>query len=282
NHIPIINISSPNPRGISNNYFKEFNVNKEGLILNNSKDLFTLSELAGLINGNIHLKDKEASLILNQITGDHLSTLLGFIEIAGRKADLIIANPNGITCNGCGFINSSSSTLSTGSISLEEINKLNDLKDLNNHLTMMVQRGHINIEALNASNIPILNLIARSLKVKGDLLANSLHMILGSNQVQIDLSKQSSILLYEPIEITDEATSKTKIALALDVAYLGSIVSKSIYLVATEEGIGVKNSGRIAMMASEQEGDGGFIIDVNGKVEISKPKEAYEAYKQEQ
>ncbi|PAF53610.1 hypothetical protein BKH42_05385 [Helicobacter sp. 13S00482-2] len=36
------------------------------------------------------------------------------------------------------------------------------------------------------------------------------------------------------------------------------------------------------MMASEQEGDGGFIIDVNGKVEISKPKEAYEAYKQEQ
>ncbi|MDO7253328.1 hemagglutinin repeat-containing protein [Helicobacter cappadocius] len=320
NNIDIVNISTPNDAGISNNYFKEFNVSKSGLIFNNSKDLITSTELAGLINGNSHLKDKEASLILNQITGNHISELLGYMEIAGKSADLIIANPNGISCNGCGFINSSSATLTTGSISLEELNRLNDLRDLSKHLNMMVQRGHINIEALNASNIPTLNIIAQSLSVNKNLLTNKLNIILGNNKVGIDISKNASILLYEPVEIPidsynindndsnnqsnindsndsdnhlnsindpnhtkeDKATSKTKTALALDVAYLGSILSRSIYLVATTEGIGVKNSGRIATIASEQEGDGGFVINVNGKVEIAKAKEAYEAYKQEQ
>lgn len=207
------------------------------------------------------------------------------MEIAGKGADLILANPNGITCDGCGFINSSSSTLTTGRISLEEINRLNDLKDLNYHLNVMVTRGHINIEALNSSNIPTLNLIAKSLFVNKNLLANKLNIILGTNKVDIDISKNASILLYEPIEIPDDinesdsndintysssndpneqdknkndkedkATSKTKTALALDVAYLGSTLAHSIYLVATEKGIGVKNSGRIATLASEKRG----------------------------
>lgn len=292
NNIDIINIATPNNAGISNNYFKEFNVPESGVIFNNSKNLITSSKLAGLINGNIHLKDKEASLILNQVTGNNISELLGMMEIAGKTADLIIANPNGITCNGCGFINSSSSTLTTGSVSLEELHRLNELRDLSNHLNIMVQRGHINIEALNASNIPTLNLIAKNLSINKNLLANKLNIILGTNKVGVDISKNASILLYEPIEIPndinennsndinqnkednqDGATSKTKTALALDVAYLGSALSGSIYLVATEKGIGVKNSGRIATLASEKEGDGGFVIDVNGKVEIAKPKE---------
>lgn len=65
NNIPIINIASPNNAGISNNYYKEFNVTQSGIIFNNSKDLITSSELAGFINGNINLKEKEASVILN-------------------------------------------------------------------------------------------------------------------------------------------------------------------------------------------------------------------------
>lgn len=300
NNIDIINIATPNDAGISSNYYKEFNVSKSGVIFNNSKDLITSTQLAGFINGNVHLRDKEASLILNQVTGNNISELLGFMEIAGKRADLIIANANGITCDGCGFINSSSATLSTGRIALEEINRLNDLKDFNHHLNVMVQRGHINIEALNSSNIPTLNLIARTLFINKNLLANKLNIILGTNKVGIDLSKNASLLLYEPIEIPndlnennsndlnlndssssdlnqqdkeDKATSKTKTALALDVAYLGSALSHSIYLVATEKGIGVRNSGRIATLASEKEGDGGFIINVNGKVEIAKPRE---------
>lgn len=287
--IDIVNISTPNQAGISNNYFKELNVSQQGLIFNNAKDLMSNTQLAGWIASNPHLKEHSAKLILNQITSHHTSQLLGFMEIAGKQAEFILANPNGITCNGCGFINASSATLSTGSISLEEINRLNDFKDLNQRLHMIVQRGHINIEALNTSNIPLLNIIAQSMKVNGDVLANKLNLILGKNDVAFDIKNNASILLYEPITISKgetnsnnsdnkKDTSDSDTALALDVEYLGSILAKSIYLVATEEGIGVKNSGQIASIASDRDGDGGFVIDVNGRVEISQPKEAIKDY----
>lgn len=112
NGIPVVEIADANKAGISNNYFTDFNVGAEGLIFNNSKDLFVNTTLAGYINGNSNLT-QEASLILTQVTGSNPSSLLGVMEIAGKRADLIIANPNGITCKACGVLNAKSFTLST-------------------------------------------------------------------------------------------------------------------------------------------------------------------------
>ena len=272
NGIPVVDIADANNAGISNNYFTDFNVGKEGLIFNNSKDLFVNTTLAGYINGNSNLTN-EASLILTQVTGSNPSSLLGVMEIAGKRADLIIANPNGITCNGCGVLNAKSFTLSTGVISQEEIDRVNNINELNKTLTMMTQRGHINIEALNASNVEKLNIIAKSASVNGNLLASDLQFILGENKVFFDLSNKSdaSLLLYEAIT-TKNAEGEEQKALALDVAHLGSVVANSIYLVATDEGVGVKNSGTMATIGSKEEGDGGFVIDVNGIVTISAPQ----------
>lgn len=272
NGIPVVDITDANNAGISNNYFTDFNVGKEGLIFNNSKDLFVNTTLAGYINGNSNLTN-EASLILTQVTGSNPSSLLGVMEIAGKRADLIIANPNGITCNGCGVLNAKSFTLSTGVISQEEIDRVNNINELNKTLTMMTQRGHINIEALNASNVEKLNIIAKSASVNGNLLASDLQFILGENKVVFDLSNKSdaSLLLYEAIT-TKNAEGEEQKALALDVAHLGSVVANSIYLVATDEGIGVKNSGTMATIGSKESGDGGFVIDVNGVVTISTPQ----------
>lgn len=272
NAVPIVEIADANKAGISNNYFTDFNVGVEGLIFNNSKDLFVNTTLAGYIQGNSNLT-QEASLILNQVTGSNPSSLLGVMEIAGKRADLIIANPNGITCKACGVLNAQSFTLSTGVISQAEIERVANSQDIRKTLTMMTERGHINIEALNASNVAKLNLIAKSVSVNGNLLAQDLQLILGKNKVFFDVNKQSdaSLLLYETITTRGEGGEEQK-ALALDVAHLGSVVAKSIYLVATEEGVGVRNSGSMATIGSKEEGDGGFVIDVNGIVTLSTPQ----------
>ncbi|GAA7257200.1 hypothetical protein HpCK38_14600 [Helicobacter pylori] len=281
NGISVIDIADANNAGISNNYFTDFNVGKEGLIFNNSKDLFVNTTLAGYINGNSNLSN-EASLILTQVTGSNPSSLLGVMEIAGKRADLIIANPNGITCNGCGVLNAKSFTLSTGVISQEEINRVDHINELNKTLTMMTQRGHINIEALNTSNTAKLNIIAKSALVSGNLIANDLQLILGENKVFFDLSNKSdaSLLLYEAIT-TKNAKGEEQKALALDVTHLGSVVANSIYLIATDEGVGVRNSGTLATTGSKIKGDGGFVIDVNGIVTISAPENAKSTLDQE-
>ena len=79
--------------------------------LNNSN----YSQLTGgNISGNLNIIGNPASLILNQVTSNNGSFLVGTAEVVGNQAGIIIANPNGITCSGCSFINSSGVHLVTG------------------------------------------------------------------------------------------------------------------------------------------------------------------------
>jgi filamentous hemagglutinin len=109
NNVPIVNIAAPNFGGLSHNKFTDYNVNQNGLILNNaigSQNGIAQTQIGGLINDNANLKNSgAASVILNEVTSNNISQINGYTEIAGKKADLILANPNGIQMNGAGFIN---------------------------------------------------------------------------------------------------------------------------------------------------------------------------------
>jgi filamentous hemagglutinin len=112
--VSVVDIATPNSRGLSHNRYRHFNVDKQGAILNNSAANVS-TQLAGWIAGNPSLAPgAEASLILNEVTHANRSQLHGAMEVAGNAADVVLANPYGITCNGCGFINIPRMTLSTG------------------------------------------------------------------------------------------------------------------------------------------------------------------------
>ena len=112
----VIDIAEPNSNGLSDNQVDDFDVNAEGTILNNSAVGGTAQFRSTDVEGNSNITaGREASLILFQITGSTVSDLGGTIEVFGGNAGLIIANPNGIVCTGCAFINANRLDLVTGS-----------------------------------------------------------------------------------------------------------------------------------------------------------------------
>ena len=112
------------------------------------------TQLGGYIIGNSNLNGRAATVILNEVNGGSPSQLRGYTEVAGQGAHVILANPHGISCDGCGFINTPKVTLSTGRPILE-----------NGRLARYdVEGGAIAIEGrgLNASNVSQFELITRS------------------------------------------------------------------------------------------------------------------------
>ncbi|KSW25401.1 hypothetical protein AOX63_17070 [Pseudomonas sp. ADP] len=245
NGVPIVNIATPNGSGLSHNKFSDYNVGQQGLILNNATGKTQGTQLGGIVIGNPNLKGRAAQKILNEVTGASPSQLKGYTEVAGQGAHVIVANPHGITCNGCGFINTPRATLSTGKPILagERLQGYD------------VDGGEIAIEGagLNASNLEQFELITRSAKLNADLYAKQLTVVAGRNTVDA----QTLAATAKP----DDGSAKPQ--LAIDSSALGGMYANTIRLVGTEQGVGVKLAGNMAASA------GDIRIDANGKLELA-------------
>ncbi|MBL4799488.1 MAG: filamentous hemagglutinin N-terminal domain-containing protein [Oleispira sp.] len=241
--VPVINIVAPNNSGLSHNKYQDFDVTEDGIVFNNS--LVTgNSRLAGRVIANPLFGGRTASIILNEVTGASESELKGLMEIFGDKANIIIANPNGITCNGCGFINTQRATITTGTPDFTE----GKLKfDIDGGLIRFEGEGHSYRSFINEMDV-----LAQYIDISGDISTkNRLSLVAG--RFIFDYSKSiaggSLTEWVEPKEY--DAIKTTGRVLAIDGTIFGAMQAGQIDIMGTEQGLGVKVDGYLFAQADD-------------------------------
>ncbi len=248
NGINVINIAKPNPNGISKNTYTDFNISSEGVVFNNSTSEGR-SRLAGIILGNSNYTiGDSARLILNQVTSSNSSSLEGFGEVFGSNAGVIIANPNGISCSGCGFINASQVSLITGTVNDDSISSGNPTFNINNDNKITISG-----DGFNGSEVDYLNLVSRYHSIQAQITAKEKIRILSGNNT------------YDSNNFTLNST--TGVAqngeFAVDISALANMQAGSIIVIGTEKGLGVNSQGRVVASLS------GVEIDSAGKMVLN-------------
>ncbi|TEW81144.1 filamentous hemagglutinin N-terminal domain-containing protein [Serratia marcescens] len=229
NGLPQVNITAPNQAGVSHNQYQQFDVDTKGAILNNSA-VMTSTQMAGMIQGNPNLNPNSAParVILNEVNSNNPSQLRGFMEVAGSKAQVIVANPAGIVCNGCGTINAGRMTLTTGKPQLNADGSVAGYQ---------VERGVVRIEGggLNGDarhDTEYVDILARAVEVNAGVWAKEgVSVVAGRNRVSAD-GKTAKPL-------SDDGSTRPE--LAIDMGQMGGMYSGSIRMIGTEAGVGVRN-----------------------------------------
>ncbi|CAI1554609.1 hemagglutinin repeat-containing protein [Serratia marcescens] len=231
NGLPQVNITAPNQAGVSHNQYQQFDVDAKGAILNNSA-VMTATQMAGMIQGNPNLNPNSAParVILNEVNSNNPSQLRGFMEVAGGKAQVIVANPAGIVCNGCGTINAGRMTLTTGKPQLNADGSVAGYQ---------VERGVVRIEGggLNGDtrhDTEYVDILARAVEVNAGVWAKEgVTLVAGRNRVSAD-GKTAAPL-------SDDGSARPE--LAIDMGQMGGMYSGGIRMIGTEAGVGVRNQG---------------------------------------
>ena len=244
NGTPIVNISTPNGRGISINEFLDYNVGHEGQVLNNA-DNIGRSHLAGIINANPNLAaNQAANLIILQVNGSNRSDIEGYLEALSRqKVNVILSNENGIYLNGAGTINIRNFVPTTGRVKLQN----------GDFVGIDVEKGRVVIgsNGFDASTTDYVNVIAKALELQGSLVGNKVDVTLGENTVD----KNGAV------------TSKHGInSVAIDASKLGSMYAGQISIISTDKGAGVNSRGIVYSRDKKLE------ITADGKINVAKIK----------
>lgn len=240
NNIPVINIATPNGAGISHNKFQDFNVDKQGAVLNNATSNVN-SQIAGQIKANANLKGNAANLIINEVTGSSRSELQGKLEVAGKGANVLIANPNGITCNGCSFVNTPAITLTTGKPIQDNKGALSAVE---------VKKGSVVIGAngMNAEAQTYADIISRATELNGQIKAKNLTLMQGTNRVD-----------FQKGTVVPVAGEGAKPSVSVDTKALGGMYANQVKLVSTEAGVGIN-------LSNVQTNQNDLTLTVDGKI----------------
>jgi filamentous hemagglutinin len=231
NGLPQVNIQTPSAAGVSHNVYSQFDVQSNGVILNNSRTSVQTQQ-GGWVQGNPWLATGSARVILNEVNSSNPSYLNGYVEVAGQRAEVVIANPSGISVNGGGFINTSKATLTTGT-PIVNGGSLDSYR---------VQGGNITVngKGLDLSTTDYSAILARAVQINAGIWANELKVVTGANQIDAASIAANTTPLTTTIAGTGAVPS-----FALDVAQIGGMYAGKIHLIGTEQGLGVRSAGTI-------------------------------------
>ena len=243
--VPVVDIAPPDAHGVSQNRFTRFDVDAAGVVLNNAAQPAHSALLGAELGANAALRDGAAQTILAEVVGDAASSLRGAIEVAGTRAGLIIANPNGILCDGCSFIGSALTMLGAARV----------LRDKQGHIVDLQTEGgvlKVGRRGLLAEQVERLDLVARRMRVEGDVRAPEVRANIGHVRETVDGA------LRQVLDLPGVAPQ-----FALDVAELGAMHADRIELRVTERGAGVRCAGTLHASVRELE------LRADGRLELS-------------
>ncbi len=262
NGLPQVNIQTPSAAGVSRNQYAQFDVAEKGAILNNARNA-AQTQMAGWVQGNPNLARGEAKVILNEVNSANPSRLKGYVEVAGRKADVVIANPNGIACDGCGIINAGRATMTTGHAQIEN----GELKGFE------VKGGKLSVggNGLDNRQADYTDIIAERAQLDGGLWANKgIKVTTGKNKVDKNNQRvvyvgghanaPNSTALNPQNSTVLNAEDTENPVYSVDVSRLGGMYAEKITLVDNGTGLGVRNAGHIGASA------GNVQIDSQGRI----------------
>lgn len=240
NGITLVNVAGPSAGGVSRNDYTNFNVPQNGVILNNSNQMAN-TKLGGYVPGNPNMMRGSANVIVNEVTSHNPTEMKGFIEVAGRKASVVVANPNGITVDGGGFINTDRAVLTTGKTEYDSKGNLNSYR---------VEQGRISINGngLNAKDANSLQILTEATNVNAGVWANTIETRTGKNTIDANT--------LDTQKIGDSSN------IGLDVSAIGGMYANSITMKGTNTGLGVNVKGVVSStQASSITSDGKIIVD---------------------
>ena len=237
---------APSVSGVSNNTYSQFNVGSAGVVLNN----------VGI----------NARNIVNQVTSTNPSLIEGNITVAGPRANIILANPNGITVNGSQIFNAGNVALTTAQVSFYDFIPTPGVTQRN--ILLDTNQGQITIGPNGLSGAMLnLELIAKTLNVNGAVQntfstsAEVIRAVIGNSHAAIDSSISPTDNISSWINYTNPSTSNNN--LAIDITPLGSLTAGKVELVVTDQGAGVHMAGTGYANA------GNFVLSSTGAVVVN-------------
>lgn len=273
--VPAVNIAAPNANGISVNSYQSFNIDSNGLVLNNSLTSGT-PLLGGTLGANPNLVGRAASVIVNQVTTTGpASTLVGPLEVFGSAASIIISNPNGVSVNGLSLTNATGLVLTTGTPQfLTGVGGTSTDFAHAGSLAYNVTSGNVSISGPAGVNGPgagiegtvgNIDVIAQTISLNAPLRADQRINLVTGNQLVSPTSSDASGTNYGTASngAANTAAAIGNNAVAIDANQYGSVTSGQIYIVSTAAGMGVNTQGELTATA------GNLTVTSNGDIAVN-------------
>ncbi|NKA93517.1 hemagglutinin [Ralstonia solanacearum] len=255
--VPVIQITTPNAAGLSNNVLQSLTVDSGvGLILNNSLTGGG-TFLGGNVAGNSNLASSgPASTILTQVTGTAPIRINGTVEVFGAPASVIFSAPNGVFLQGAGFTNTPKVTLTTGTPQFLNGSGSSVAFDQATAVGFLVNSGRIQIDPAAGSTagagiegtVGAINLIGQTVGVNAPLYAgNQINVIAGNQQVTPAATGTgragSDWQVSAAGPNTAAASTSAQNGIAIDATAFGAMTAGQIKLISTAQGLGVRALG---------------------------------------